>query len=270
MTPRPRRIVSLSPSATEILCALGLGRSLVGTDKWSDYPRSVRLLPKVGGIEADLEKVRALAPDLVVACTSVPGMERTVAALAGFGVPVVVAEPTNLPSVLESVRALGAATGRERRAERVILGFQARSERIVTATRGAAERPRVYWEWWPKPLSAAAGGSWMTALIEMAGGTNVFADVPTASVRPDDALVRERDPEVIVLCWCGAKRAPRAERVLARDGWSGITGVARRAVFAVPEGLFARPGPRLVAGLERLADLLHPELRLAAGASTDD
>ncbi len=250
------RIVSLAPSVTEILCALGVGDQLVGVDKWSDYPPEVQALPKVGRIEADLDAVMALRPDLVVACTSVPGMERNVEGLAGRGVALTVAEPTDLASTLQSMRVLGAAVERSIEAETLVAEMQRRIERVADAV-NRAPSVSVYWEWWPKPLSTAAGRSWMQGLIEIAGGRNIFGDVDKASIRPDERDVMARDPETIFVCWCGAKKPPDLEQIRSRPGWQGVRAIVDDRVFAMPEGLFARPGPRLIEGLDRLAMVLR-------------
>jgi iron complex transport system substrate-binding protein len=266
----PGRIVSLSPSVTEILCALGLGRRLVGVDRWSDHPPWVGRLPKIGGIEVDPDAVAALEPDLVVACTSVPGRARDLERLGALGVRLTVAEPRGLEDVLTTFALVGEASGRSARAAVLIRDARSRMAAVADVTRKVAYRPRVYWEWWPKPLSAAAGHSWMTPLIEMAGGHNIFADEARSSLRPTEQEVWEHDPEVILLCWCGAKRPPRIAQVRERPGWKTTSAVRQGSVHAVPEGFFARPGPRLVLGLERLVALLHPELRPITGSAPAD
>lgn len=251
----PERIVSLAPSVTEILCALGVGDRLVGVDKWSDHPLYVRSLPKVGRIDADLDAVMALRPDLVVACTSVPGMERNIERLAQSGLVRAVAEPTDLQSTLGSIRTIGEAVGRAGEADALVKRMEARISLVAAGAR-RDDPTSVYWEWWPKPLSAAAGRSWMSGLIEIAGGRNIFADTDTASVRPADDEVIARDPDTIFICWCGAKRPPEIEQIRARPGWGRVRAIVDARVYAMPEELFARPGPRLVDGLERLAAVL--------------
>jgi len=260
----PERIVSLAPSVTEIVCALGLGDRLVGVDKWSDFPPKVGALPKVGRIEADLDAILALHPDVVVACTSVPGMERNVERLAGSGLALTVAEPTDLAGTLRSIRAIGDALGRAAQADALVTGMERRIQRVAEGGRGG-EPVSVYWEWWPKPLSAAAGRSWMNGVIEVAGGRNVFGAVDASSLRPEPGDVAARDPEFVFVCWCGAKRPPDVAQIRARPGWEGVRAVVEDRVFAMPEGLFARPGPRLVEGLERLAAVL----RDPSGATPD-
>jgi iron complex transport system substrate-binding protein len=258
-TRRPRRIVSLSASNTEILCALGLGEQLVGVDTWSDYPPAVKALPKVGReLDIDVAAVAALRPDLVAACLSVPGMERNIPRLEAAGLPYVAVAPVGLESIFDNIRQLGEATGRQEQAADLVDRLQGRLEAVRQQMATVAGRPSVYWEWWPQPLVAAAGGSWMTSIIAMAGGDNVFADreEESATVQVEEVLARR--PEVIVACWCGARTPPTAQRVAGRPGWEPSLAVQSGRVHVVPEAYFARPGPRLADGLELLAALLHP------------
>ena len=256
----PQRIVSLSASNTEILCALGLARRLVGVDKWSDYPPAVRRLPKVGrDLAIDVDAVTALRPDLVVACLSVPGMERNVAALVAAGLPFIALNPVGLDTIFENIRIAGRATNRERRAEALSARLQREMEQVERTVADVPSRPRVYWEWYPKPLVTPGGRSWMTRLIAMAGGENVFADRDVESARVQIEEVIALQPDVIVACWCGARTLPKVARVAGRAGWESVPAVQAERVHVVPEALFGRPGPRLIDGLSLLAALLHPE-----------
>lgn len=261
---RPQRIVSLSASNTEILCALGLTEQLVGVDTWSDYPPAVKTLPKVGReLDIDMAAVAALHPDLVAACRSIPGMERNITRLEAAGLPYVAVEPIGLDSIFEYIRRLGAATDRQQPAEELVGRIQARLVAVQQQVASVTERPRVYWEWYPRPLIAAAGKSWMTRLIAMAGGENIFAGRAEESTTIQVEEVLAQRPDVILACWCGARTPPTAERVAARPGWEAAAAVQSGRVHVLPEAYFARPGPRLADGLELLAALLHPECAAA-------
>ncbi|HZP95536.1 MAG TPA: cobalamin-binding protein [Candidatus Limnocylindria bacterium] len=260
----PSRIVSLSPSNTEILCALGLGPRLVGVDDWSDHPEEVRTLPRVGrDLDVDVARVAALRPDLVVACLSVPGMERNVERLRAAGLPFIVVDSAGLDGldgVFDNILRIGDATARGSEAATLVADLRARMERVASRVAArAVARPRVYWEWYPKPLVAAAGRSWITRMLAMAGADNVFADRDTESAKVTMEEVAERRPEVLVACWCGARTQPTPARIAARDGWDGVPAILDGRVHVVPETLFGRPGPRLAEGLELLADLLHTD-----------
>jgi iron complex transport system substrate-binding protein len=252
------RLVSLCPSNTEIVCALGCGDQLVGVDDWSDHPADVVAgLPRVGtDLRVDMDRVAALRPDLVLASLSVPGMEWNVAQLRERGLPHIVLDPDTLSGTLASIRAAGEALGVPARAERLLSELR---ERIAAAAARAVDGdPALYWEWWPKPLITPGRDSWITEMSRLAGGHNAFGAEPVRSRPVSEAEVLAADPDVVLLCWCGTlQRVQRVEAVTRRPGWQGVTAVRHGRVYALPEGLFGRPGPRLVDGLELLVDLLQ-------------
>lgn len=256
----PRRIVSLCPSNTEILHALGLLPRVVGVDDWSDWPPEVMRLPRVGpDLSIDMQRVVALQPDLVLASLSVPGMERNVAALRDLGLPHLVLDPDSIEDVWESMRRVASATGTEEGAETAISNLERRVEGVRQRVAGASSRPRLYWEWWPRPLFAPGGRNWLTPLSELAGCVNVTAAVDARAARPTTEEIRALDPEFILLAWTGvAAHKVRPEVLLKRPGWSEMRAVRAGRVYVLEEGLFCRPSPRLVDGLEQLVRLVHP------------
>ncbi len=257
---RALRIVSLAPSNTEIVHVLGLTGALVGVDDWSDWPPEVQDLPKVGpDLNVDLEKVAALKPDLVLASLSVPGMERNVEGLKARGLPHIVLDPNSLEEIWADIRLVGAHTGRERQAEAVVGALRERVERIRQAASVDPPGRRLYWEWWLRPIYTPGRTNWLTEISEIAGCSNIFADYKVANVRVDDPLeVVRRRPDHILLAWTGA-RAPRPEHVYRRPGWDALEAVRKRRVQVMEEGLFNRPSPRLVDGLERLWQVLQED-----------
>ena len=265
--PDARRIVSIAPSNTEILHALGLGRRVVGVDSWSDYPPRVLRLPRLGSdLHVEVERVAALEPDVVVASLHVPGMEANLPAFERAGLPFLAVGGRGLDGIWQDMRVIGEYLGRAPRAERLIGQTQARMAAVSESYAHRRPRPRVHWEWSARPV-VAARRSWITELLEMAGGDNLYSDLDVESVRvtPEEAIARQ--PDVIVACWCGARKLPTVRRILDRPGWADTPAIrgGRVAVFA--EDMFGRPGPRLATGLEKLAELLHPGTPLAGGSS---
>jgi len=251
------RIVSLCPSNTELLFALGLGPHVVGVDDWSDWPEDVKALPRVGGdLNADLDRVQALRPDLVLASLSVPGMERNVEGLKERNLPHLVLDPHSLDEVLADFLTVGQTCGVRTRAEQIVSDAHQRIE-AVRRRRSARRVVRIYWEWWPKPLIAAGRLSWVHQMSQLVGGRNVFHDVDQPSRVVTDAEVIERDPQVLMICWCGTlQRIQETSRVSSRPGWEGVAGVVAGHVHCVPEALFGRPSQRLLEGLEMLDGLV--------------
>jgi iron complex transport system substrate-binding protein len=251
-----RRIVSVAPSNTEILHALGLGRRIVGVDRWSDYPPRVNSLPRVGSdLRVDVERVTALQPDLVVASLHVPGMEDNLPAFERAGLAYVALGGLGLEGVWEDMRVIGRFLWREERAAALVADIQQRMARIADRGQRGLERPRVHWEWSAHPV-VAARRSWITEMLALAGAENVYADLDVESVRvaPEEAIARQ--PDVVVACWCGIRKLPAVERVLTRPGWQTTPAFRNRRVAVLSEAFFGRPGPRLAQGLEQLAGVL--------------
>ena len=262
----PARVVSLVASNTELLYALGVGDRVVGVDDYSDFPPEVAGLPRVGrDLDIDADRVAALKPDLVLASLSVPGMEGNLARLAARGLPFVVVRSRGLVGVLEDASRIAEIVGAAPAGKQLVADLAERVGRIERRTRDVARRPSVYWEWWPRPYIAAGGPSWMTDLFRLAGGENAFADLEGESAAVTTEQVRARAPDVVVACWCGARKLPDISLVARRPGWGDVPAIRGSRVHAVLEPLYGRPGPRLVDGLEQLADLLHPGILHGAG-----
>jgi iron complex transport system substrate-binding protein len=254
--PSARRIVSVSPSNTEILHALGVGRRIVGVDRWSDYPPRVADLPRVGSdMRVDIGRVVGLQPDLVIASLHVPGMESNLPGFESAGLAYLAVGGVGLQGVWEDMRIIGRYLGREDRAEALVAETRERMAHIAERVGAASERPRVHWEWSAHPV-VAARQSWVTELLQMAGAENVYADLDVESVRvlPEDAIARQ--PDVFVACWCGARKLPTVDRILTRPGWQETPAFRNRRVAVLSEAYFGRPGPRLSQGLQQLASLL--------------
>jgi iron complex transport system substrate-binding protein len=264
----PRRIVSIAPSNTEILHALGLGRRIVGVDRWSDYPPRVRELPCVGSdLRVDIDRVAALQPDVVVASLHVPGMEHNLPAMQAAGLNYVAVGGQGLEGVWQDMRFIGQHLGRAARADKLVHDTRARMAEVAARFGSLAveRRPRVHWEWSAHPY-VAGRRSWITEILEMAGALNAYDDLDVESVRVTQAEAIARQPDVVVACWCGARTLPTVDRICRRPGWPGwedTPAVRGRQVAVFSEALFGRPGPRLADGLAALVPLLHPAVSSA-------
>jgi len=261
--PLVERIVSLAPSNTEIAYYLGLGEQIVGVCDDSAWPPDARTKAKVGmDLQIDAAKVAALHPDLILASLSVPGMEKCVAAVRERGLDAIVLDPKSLENVLENIEEVAVAAGVPLRGKRLAGDMRARFRHVELAV-GGRERPSVYWEWWPKPLCSPGARSWMVDIVRLAGGRMLFSDVDKESFFFEEPQLLNANPDAIVLCWVGAiahKQDPA--KVYARPGWGAVNAVRHRRVFALPDTLFAAPGPRLADGAETLAKVLHPGVSL--------
>ncbi|HKZ58441.1 MAG TPA: cobalamin-binding protein [Candidatus Thermoplasmatota archaeon] len=261
--PAVSRIVSLAPSNTEIAYYLGLGPQIVGVCDDSEWPPDARTKAKVGmDLQIDAEKVAGLHPDLILASLSVPGMEKCVADVRERGLGAIVLDPKSVENVLENIAEVARAAGVPGRGRALVATLREAFRRVERAVEGLA-RPTVFWEWWPRPLISPGGKSWMVDIVRIAGGRMLFGDEAKESLPIEASRVLEADPEVVVLCWVGAiakKQDPA--KVYERSGWEVVKAVQERRVFALPDVLFAAPGPRLVDGATMLAKVLHPEAAL--------
>lgn len=252
----PRRIVSLVPSVTEDLFAIGAEDALAGVTDFCDYPPAARRKPSVGGMLApSLETLIALKPDLVVATTA-GNTEETFTELGRLRIPVYLVDPTRLRDVLDLISRLGALTGHQNAAARLVASLEARIEAVSLRVRGLP-RPRVLYVLWPEPLIVPGRDSVVSELLALAGGDSVTVDAGERYPRYSLEAAVVRAPEVIILASHGSGQGPGA-----RERWERFTALpAVRAgrLYTVDGNLLHRYGPRVVDGLERLARLIHPE-----------
>ncbi len=250
------RVVSHTCSNTEIVCALGCEAMLVGVDNDSDHPPDVvQRLPQLGrDLNLELAAVLALKPDLVLTSRTLPGHDAIVLALEAAGLNTLVCEPLRLVDVYEDILRIAAALGVPARGAHLCAQMRA----AMPAVAPCARRAKVLVEWWPKPVIAPTRDSWVTDLIELAGGCNPFADRAGKSTPLSDAEIIDAAPGAIVMSWCGVPLAKyRSEVVRRRKGWEALAAVRENRIHAVPEAFLGRPGPRLVEGYRALRDIIQ-------------
>jgi iron complex transport system substrate-binding protein len=251
----PARIVTLNPTTTEILFALGAGPRLVGRTHWDLYPDSARLVPDMGdGLRPNVEAVLAAHPDLVVLYAS----EDNRAAARAFreaGVATVALKVDRIAHFRRATTLLGRLAGDTARARTVVDSVTRTLDRVRAATAGLP-RTTVFWHVWDAPLLTVGGGSYMTELVEIAGGRNVYGHL--AAVSPNVSLedLLRRRPQVILA-------GPEGRRhILESKAWRAVPAVRAGRVLVVDTAIVGRPAVRLGEAATHLARLLHPELSL--------
>jgi cobalamin transport system substrate-binding protein len=253
---QPRRIVSLVPSVTELMYAIGAEGLLVGVTDFCDYPPAARKKPHVGGMLApSLETLVALNPDVVMATTA-GNREETFTQLGQLHVPVYVVNPKSVADVLDLIRRLGALTGRESAAARLAVSLQQRIDAVATRVK-AKPRPRVLYVLWPDPLIVPGGGGLVSELLDLAGADSVTADAGEPYPRMSLEAVIARSPQVIILASHGSGQGR-----MVREKWERFTAlpaVKAGRLYTVDGNLLHRYGTRIVDGLEQLARIIHPE-----------
>jgi iron complex transport system substrate-binding protein len=255
----PQRVLTLQPSATEIVCAVGACSRLVATDDFSDYPDEVKRLPKLGGMNMSTEAIIAQRPDLVV--TDSGTRADLVQQLEQAGLHVLVTDAKTFDDVYKDIDLVARALDTVDAGARVVDGMRARVQAVTSKTSGVSRRPRVFHELDatdPNRPFAVGPGTFIDQIIALAGGTNALAASPVAYPQVSAEQVVAADPEIITLG--DEDFGTSVDDVVARPGWSGIAAVKNRAIVPVDTNQISRPGPRLVDGLEQFAHIIHPEL----------
>ena len=253
--PRPlERIVSLAPSSTEILFAVGAGARVVGVDRYSDFPAAARALPRVGAdVDPSLERILALRPALVFTATSANG-QKTVEAMERLGIAVYVSHADTLADIYRDITGIGAAAGAEEGARAVVRRME--GEVAAIRARVAGTRPvRALVVVGTDPLIVAGARSHIGDLIAAAGGKNVADDSQQAFPSYSVERLIARAPEVLIIGTYPTDPAPSLGSLSRLDT---LPAVRDHRVHTVDGDLIFRPGPRVALGIAALARLLHP------------
>jgi iron complex transport system substrate-binding protein len=248
----PQRIVSLAPSNTEILFALGVDKRIVAVTTACDYPEAAKSLPNVGGYPISLEKVQVKNPDLVV---TVGTINQTITdLLEKANIPVVVVDPKNMGQNYDAIRILGKAVGADKKADEVV-GQMMKEFNMVRSKAGQMKgRPKVAILYQTRPLYTTGPGTFIDDAIRAAGGQNIVdKPLPQNIISPEQVLTAA--PEVIIC-------SPAMESEIKRmPGWAtGVPAVKNNRFYHAPNSsALVRPGPRLPKAILELAAYLHPE-----------
>lgn len=251
---RVRRIVSLAPSCTEMLFAMGLGNKVVGVTDQCDYPPETRTIKKVGSFSnPSIEIIISLKPDLVL---SGGGIQRDVVLrLEKLGVKALVLYPKDVNGIFRDIEIIGMAVGDPERARKLVKLLQRRIDLVRRRSSKVppSRKPRVYVEISPDPLMTVGPSSFLNEIVEIAGGTNIARGLKgTTFPRISPEYVVKMDPQVIILTYLPRGSSP-ISWIQKRPGWDGISAVRNGKVFAdVDPNLILRAGPRIVQGVEEL------------------
>jgi iron complex transport system substrate-binding protein len=253
----PSKIVSLAPSNTELVYALGLGDKLVGVDEFSNYPEEAKQKEKVGGYnDTNIERVVALNTDLVLASTNVT--PQLITSLEGRGLKVVVLNPPNLAGVVANIKLLAQIANVLDKGEQLAGDFQKKLDDVAAKVKNASTKPKVFYELDPT-LFTVGPGSFVDDMIQKAGGQNIVTDASNPFPQLSQEAVVAKDPDVIlVTVYIGGGDTP--DKVLSRPGWENISAVKNKRVYGLDADIVSRPGPRAAQGVELIAKALYPDL----------
>ena len=250
----PKRIVSLNPTTTELLFAIGAGPRVTGRTSYDIYPKEVLAVPDLGpGLRPNVEAVLNTHPDLVLLYASADNRDAA-RRLRSSGVATAAYKIDRIADMMRVTRALGRITGDSATAERTVDSVQATLDRVRAQT-ASLPHPTVFWPLWEAPLLSVGAGSFLHELLEIAGAKNIFADMPQPSPTVTFEELLRRDPDVILTS------AKSRERILNDQKWKTLRAVREGRVVVFDSAIATGPSNRVGASAVSLAKLLHPDVK---------
>ncbi len=257
-----QRIISIAPSNTELLFAVGAGAQVIGREEMSDYPAEAKAIESIGSVFGKLntEAIVALKPDLILAAEINPAEQ--VKTLEDLGLTVYyLSNPLDFAGLTANINIIGALTGRTAEADQLSQSIEARYKAVIDKVATASDKPTVFYEidaTDPTKPYTTGPGTFIDKLIDLAGGVNIGRALKDQFAQISSEELVKVNPDLIVLG--DALYGVTAESVAQRAGWDKLAAVKNNAVFTFDDNLASRPGPRLIDGLEAFAKLIHPEL----------
>jgi iron complex transport system substrate-binding protein len=251
----PTRVIALAPSIAEIIYDLGQEKRLVGVTQYSTYPLEAESLPRVGSyVRLDLEKIIALEPDLCLAIKD-GNPKHTVDKIVAMGIPVYVIDPHSLDHTMDTITRIGSLLKAEQAAAKVVADMQSRIARVQALAKETDYRPRIFFQIDAEPLVSAGNKTFIDELIELAGGTNTAAGKdPYPRYSWEDILMLQ--PDIVLISSMAGGLNPE-ELMMTWKQWKQLSAVVNKQIFVIDADLFDRPTPRLVDGLEVIAEIIH-------------
>jgi iron complex transport system substrate-binding protein len=256
----PQRIISLAPSNTEILFALGLGDRVVGVTDYCNYPPEAKTIPSVGDYMApNIEEIIAREPDLVLATNE---HEEAIAQLESQGIAVVGLDPKNINDVLATITLVGKLTGQEEEAISLVNEMQERIKAVTdkTDTLSEAQRPRVFYIIWHDPIWTTGAETFEDELIQMSGGINIAHDLNGYVDMSLENLIAANPQVIIAGVGMGTGESLPLQFVQTESRLEDIDARQHDRIYSVDMDVVSRPGPRIVDALEEFFKLIHPDL----------
>ena len=253
----PKRIISLAPSITETLFALGLNDEIVGVTEFCDYPPQALEKPKVGYSQPNLESIVALQPDLLLAPKSFMRVD-LLQKLEQLKIPTFVLEPHTLEEIMAHIQMLGRMVGRSQEGNEQTVALRKQISTLSLQLEGLP-RPTMLYVLNSEPLITVGPGSFIHHLIELAGGRNAAEQATTSYPRLTMEEVLRQNPDYLVFPVGKFEGIPQSEQD-AWKRWNTLNAVKHNQMFQVQSDLLNRPGPRIIEGLKQLVNILHPEV----------
>jgi len=247
-----KRIISLNPGTTEMLVSLGLINEIVAVTDTCNYPPSITKKEKIGGLDINLEKVIYLHPDLVVGDISLRTLQ--LERIKSLGINVLGLRCDNLADFRNSLIILGKITGKDKKAKEVLEQFDKEFSRISREVAKIKVKPKVFVEIWPSPLMTAGKDTFISELINAAGGYNIGEELQGQYPIVNPEWLISKEPEVIILTSIDVKE------FISDNRWQKLGCVKNKKVYKINPDLLVRPTPRMLKGIRQLIQFLNPTL----------
>ena len=257
----PMRIISLCPSNTEMVYALGLEDRLIGVTTYCNYPEAVKDKPKVSEYSnVDIEKIVSMQPDLILA-DGVQHKSQVIPAIEKLNIAVLGIAAESLDKILSDITLLGKVSGESKAAEKLVSSLQTRIQSINEKIQKAniSDKPRVFFLTWHDPLWTTGSGTLIHDLMTSAGGVNIASDLNGHS-QIDLETVIQRNPQIIFVMTSMGDQNTSLNYIKSEPRFQVTDALKNNRVYSLDSDIFARTTPRTVDGLEQMANLTHPEL----------
>lgn len=269
----PKRIVSMAPSNTEMLFAIGLNEEIVGVTKFCDYPESAKSKRKIGGYSSpNIETILTLKPDLIIA-TPDGYVKKSLEVLESAGIAIFIVNPKNIDGILDTMLMLGKITGKEENARKVVekLAIRVKYVKEKTADIPMEMRPKVFYEIGHDPIITAGPGTFVNSVITEAGGINIASDAKTDWQRYSVEAIITKEPDIIITA-PHANSDNNGEMLISLDSWqrfSTIPAVKNNRIYPLYSNILLRPGPRIIDGLEAMHTIFEEFWKNRKNAKTE-
>jgi len=254
-----KSIISLAPSITEILFALGLNEEIAAVTNFCDYPEPVFNKPRIGGfINPSIEKIVSLKPDLIIATRDGNRWE-TIHRLSDLGFPVYLIHPKSFNGVMKAIHQIGVIVGKEDESKKILLNMISKKEGITTRTK-SLPKPKVFFQIGYAPIMTVGRETLADDLIRLAGGRNISENESVNYPLYNIETILSKAPEIIIVSSMDSKK-DYLNLIKMWQSWKDLPAVKMNTIYVIDSNLVDRPTPRIVEGLEALAEMIHPEVR---------
>jgi iron complex transport system substrate-binding protein len=259
---KPQRIVSLAPSHTETLFALGLKENIVGITDHANYPQGVSEIERVGTIkEANIEKIVDLKPDLVLAAAITP--KKIINRLESLNIDVIGLKPQSIQEIIVDISLIAQLTGQTQQGRKVTTEMKTKLQNITAKIEeniSPDKRPKVFYEVWKEPLYTAGSNTFIDDLINLAGGVNIAHDAPGEWPQYNFEVLLAKNPDVYLASKHSWNQEVTKDSIQGRDKFQAINAIKEGRILVLNPDIVNRTSPRIISALEQIAKIIHPQL----------